>query len=166
MANPLAIIDEVGKVKTHSYDLLAALYSLLEVQTATHFQDQSVPRVFLDLTNVRFMLTANDDSAIPAPLCSRVRTFHIARPDSASMKRIAQILRISSAALPGHTFLPKSRVRSCIDRPSSFDVFDSQCGAALAVRFSNARCIRLRSHQTLTEVPKTWHELVDVSLHC
>ena len=36
---------------------------------------------------------------------------------------------------------------------------------ALAVRFSNARCIRFRSHQTLTGLPKTWHELADVSLN-
>ena len=56
MANPLVIIDEVDKVKTHSYDPLAALYSLLKVQTAARFQDQSLQGVFLDLTNVRFML--------------------------------------------------------------------------------------------------------------
>ena len=95
VANPLVIIDEVDKVKTHSYDPLAALYSLLEVQTAARFQDQSVPGVFLDLTNVRFMLTANDDNAIPAPLRSRVRTFHIALPDQAGMKRIAQTMYAS-----------------------------------------------------------------------
>ena len=54
-----------------------------------------MPGVFLDLTNVRFMLTANDDSAIPAPLRSRVRTFHIALSDPAGMKRIAQTMYAS-----------------------------------------------------------------------
>ena len=41
------------------------------------------------------MLTANDDSAIPAPLRARVRTFRIALPDSAGMKRIAQTMYVS-----------------------------------------------------------------------
>ena len=90
VANPLVIIDEVDKARSHTYDPLAALYGLLEVQTAARFQDQAVPGVFLDLTNVRFLLTANDEQVIPAPLRSRVRTFHIELPDAAGMKRIAQ----------------------------------------------------------------------------
>lgn len=90
VANPLIIIDEVDKVKELQYDPLAALYSLLEVETAARFEDQAVPGVLLDLSHVRFMLTANDASEIPSPLLSRVRTFHIQQPEEEQMKRIAQ----------------------------------------------------------------------------
>lgn len=90
VANPLIIIDEVDKAKELQYDPLAALYSLLEVETAARFEDQAVPGVLLDLSHVRFLLTANDASEIPSPLLSRVRTFHIQQPGEEQMKRIAQ----------------------------------------------------------------------------
>lgn len=90
VANPLVILDEVDKVNSSQYNPLASLYSLLEVETASRFQDQSVPDVFLDLSKVRFILTANDQAQIPAPLLDRVRTFHIERPSAEGMRKIAQ----------------------------------------------------------------------------
>ena len=90
VANPLVILDEVDKVNASQYNPLASLYSLLEVETASRFQDQAVPDVFLDLSKVRFILTANDQAQIPAPLLDRVRTFEIEPPSAEGMRKIAQ----------------------------------------------------------------------------
>ena len=95
VANPLVIIDEVDKVSESRYDPLAGLYSLLETETAARFEDQAVPGVSLDLSHVRFILTANDENEIPSPLRSRVRTFHIELPGTDEMKRIAQRMFVS-----------------------------------------------------------------------
>ena len=95
VANPLVVIDEVDKVSESRYDPLAGLYSLLETETAARFEDQAVPGVSLDLSHVRFILTANDENEIPSPLRSRVRTFHIELPDADEMRRIAQRIFVS-----------------------------------------------------------------------
>ena len=60
------------------------------METASRFQDQAVPDVFLDLSKVRFILTANDQAQIPAPLLDRVRTFEIEPPSAEGMRKIAQ----------------------------------------------------------------------------
>lgn len=89
VANPLVIVDEVDKVGEGSYDPLAALYTLLEQETAAKFEDQSVPGVLCDMQYVSFVLTANDENAIPAPLRSRVCEFQIEAPDAVQARRIA-----------------------------------------------------------------------------
>ena len=89
VANPLVIVDEVDKASEGNYDPLAALYTLLEQETAASFEDQSVPGVLCDMQFVSFVLTANDERAIPAPLRSRVVVFQIEVPDAAQARRIA-----------------------------------------------------------------------------
>lgn len=89
VANPLVIVDEVDKASEGRYDPLAALYTLLEQETAAKFEDQSVPGVLCDMQYVSFVLTANDERAIPAPLRSRVCEFQIEVPDAVQARRIA-----------------------------------------------------------------------------
>lgn len=89
-ANPLVVLDEVDKSTAHQFDPLSGLYSLLEAETATQFEDQSVPGVLLDLSHVRFILTANNLETIPKELLSRVQTFFIAPPSEDGMRAIAQ----------------------------------------------------------------------------
>ncbi len=88
-ANPLVILDEVDKVSADRFDPLGPLYSLLEAETARSFQDQSIPDLLIDASHVRIFATANDVSTIPAPLLSRTLVFHIPRPSSAQLHRIA-----------------------------------------------------------------------------
>lgn len=90
VANPLVILDEVDKSVPDRYDPLGPLYSLLEAETARTFQDQSIPDLYIDASHVRFIATANDVSAIPAPLLSRTLVFHIAAPAAAQLQRIVQ----------------------------------------------------------------------------
>lgn len=111
VANPVVILDEVDKVADTRYDPLAALYTLLESETAARFEDQAVIGVSLDLSQARFLLTANDEDAIPLPLLSRVRIFHIEPPDADGMKKIAHRMYVS--------FLKKHDLDLSPDLPSS-----------------------------------------------
>ena len=90
VANPLIILDEADKVTADRYDPLAALYSLLEEETASKFEDQSLPDIVFDASNVRYILTANDASTIPEPILSRVIQFHIPMPTQLEQREITQ----------------------------------------------------------------------------
>ena len=89
VANPLVIVDEVDKSIAGHHDPLAALYTLLEQETAERFEDQSIPGLTCNMQYVTFVMTANDERAIPAPLRSRVCEFQIAVPSPAQARKIA-----------------------------------------------------------------------------
>lgn len=88
VANPLIILDEVDKVCADKYDPLGPLYSLLEVDTARVFQDQSMPDVLIDASHCRFVATANDTTNLPAPLLSRAMVFQIEQPSPAQLRAV------------------------------------------------------------------------------
>lgn len=90
VANPLVILDEVDKTLQDRFDPLGPLYTLLETETARNFEDQSLPDVLIDASNVRFIATANDIASIPEPLLSRTLVFHIAPPDPCQVQRVIQ----------------------------------------------------------------------------
>lgn len=90
VANPLVLIDEIDKVSADRYDPRAGLYSLLEAETAASFEDQAIPGVKFDASNIRFLLTANDASLIPAPLLSRMLAFDIEAPTQAQQADITR----------------------------------------------------------------------------
>lgn len=53
-ANPLGFLDELDKVSADlRYDPLAPLYTLLEVESARNFEDQSLPGIRFDASYVR-----------------------------------------------------------------------------------------------------------------
>jgi ATPase family associated with various cellular activities (AAA) len=89
-ANPLVVLDEIDKVNIERYNPLGALYSLLEVETARRFQDQSLPDVWMDASRARFIATANDEDAIPEPIRSRMRVFDIAPPTAHQLRGLVQ----------------------------------------------------------------------------
>ena len=89
VANPLVVLDEVDKVIADRYDPVAALYSLLEPETAARFEDQSLPNIEMDASYVRFILTANNLSAIPEPILSRLLQFDIRAPTPSEQRAIA-----------------------------------------------------------------------------
>ena len=83
------VLDEVDKVTTDRFDPLAALYSLLESETAARFEDQSLPGIEMDASWVRFILTANNSSAIPEPILSRLLQFEIKNPTPSEQRAVA-----------------------------------------------------------------------------
>lgn len=91
-ANPVVVIDEIDKAAgTAQYDPLGALYSLLEHDTARHFTDEFA-EVPIDCTAVVWVATANDASAIPAPILDRLDVFEVQAPDEAGRRAIASRL--------------------------------------------------------------------------
>lgn len=90
VANPILILDEVDKVQSDRFDPLAALYSLLEEDTAKTFQDQALPNVSMNASHVRFILTANEACRIPGPILSRLAVFNIEPPSFSQQRQILQ----------------------------------------------------------------------------
>lgn len=90
-ANPLIFCDELDKaiVRDQGQDPYAPLYSLLEGDTARHWQDQSVA-VDMNTTHLRWVFTANTLAPIPAPIINRLQVFEIAPPTPEQMRSIAR----------------------------------------------------------------------------
>ena len=89
-ANPVMVVDELDKTSAESsYDPLGALYSLLEVDTATRFVDEFA-EVPIDASGAVWFATANDAARIPEPILSRLHVYEIDPPDAEGAARIAQ----------------------------------------------------------------------------
>ena len=91
-ANSLVILNEVDKTRdgSNGFDPLAPLYSLLEPETAAHFEDQSVPGLKIGSEFTRWILTANSADQLPEPILSRVVRFDIDPPTPAQCRVIAE----------------------------------------------------------------------------
>lgn len=75
--NPLFLIDEVDKINSNSKgDPSSVLLDILDKEQNSRFQDNYLEEEF-DLSNVMFMLTANDINAIPEPLRDRLEIIYI-----------------------------------------------------------------------------------------
>ncbi len=91
-ANPVIVVDEVDKAAADAqYDPLGALYGLLEHDTAGAFVEEFA-EVAIDASQVIWILTANDERAIPDPILNRMNVFAIEPPDAEAARRIARNL--------------------------------------------------------------------------
>jgi ATP-dependent Lon protease len=96
-ANPLLVLDEVEKASGSSQsDPLAALYQLLEPETARAFRDEFID-VEIDASQIFWVLTANSTEGIPAPLLNRMAVYDVPAPTPELAAGIAQ--RIYGALL-------------------------------------------------------------------
>ncbi len=94
-ANPVIVVDEVDKASADAqYDPLGALYGLLEHDTAGSFVDEFA-EVAIDASQVIWILTANDERAIPEPIMNRMNVFEVAPPSPEAARRIARNLYAS-----------------------------------------------------------------------
>ena len=90
-ANPIFVVDELDKASSQtSHPPANALYQLLETQTAKRFCDQACLQVRLDASRISWIITANDLSSIPAPILSRLTTFHVPSPSRFEREQIAR----------------------------------------------------------------------------
>ena len=88
-ANPVIVIDEIDKAASDAqYDPLGALYSLLEHDSAHAFTDEFA-EVAIDASQVIWVLTANDERAIPEPILNRMNVFEVQAPTPAQAHAIA-----------------------------------------------------------------------------
>ncbi len=120
-ANPLIMVDEIDKAGSNqTYDPLGSLYSLLESETAEHFQDEFA-EVEMDASRVLWIATANDANGIPAPILNRMDVHEIRKPSRSETREIAYGIYLDYLdAHPGWKFSPT---------PSD-DVLDKLSGAS------------------------------------
>jgi ATP-dependent Lon protease len=91
-ANPVIVVDEIDKASADAqYDPLGAMYSLLEHDTAGAFMDEFA-EVAIDASQVIWIMTANDERAIPEPILNRMNVFEIEAPSFDMARAIARNL--------------------------------------------------------------------------
>lgn len=99
--SPVILLDEIDKSNVDGRsNPLGALYTLLEPSTAVTFRDEyaGVP---VDASQVVWLATANDTTALPQPLLSRFKVFNIPMPTDAELLMIATaMLRTMTAGMP------------------------------------------------------------------
>lgn len=93
VANPLFMLDELDKCSgDRRFDPLGPLHALLEEESAAHFEDESLPGVVFNASEIRWVATSNSVRGIPAPILSRMHVIEIEDPTQA--ERIALAERI------------------------------------------------------------------------
>ncbi len=91
-ANPVIVVDEIDKASGDAqYDIVGALYALLEHDTAQSFTDEFAD-VAIDASQVIWVTTANDERAIPDPILNRMNVFTVQAPTRPQARAIAQRL--------------------------------------------------------------------------
>lgn len=101
-ANPLLLLDEVDKAAQggHNGDPVLALLPLLEEGTASRVPDNYLLGD-LDLGWVSWVLTANEERAIPAPLLDRLAVARVHGPDPSLLGGIVARMAAEYAARQG-----------------------------------------------------------------
>jgi ATP-dependent Lon protease len=109
-ANPVIVLDEVEKASGSSQsDPLAALYQLLEPETACAFRDEFID-VEIDASQIFWVLTANTTEGIPHPLLNRMAVYEVPAPTPEQAAGIAQ--RMYAGLLRELKLAVRSRRRS------------------------------------------------------
>ncbi|OYQ36805.1 hypothetical protein CHU95_03270 [Niveispirillum lacus] len=93
VANPAVLVDEIEKVATGPMNRSAqdTLLSMTEPGTAGSYYDGAL-RARVDISHVTWVMTANDLTAVPKPLLSRVAVIRVDRPGPAFAGRTIELV--------------------------------------------------------------------------
>lgn len=98
VANPLLLLDELDKAGGDPrFDTFGPLHALLEEESACNFEDESLPGMVFNASQIRWMCTANITKTIPSPILSRLHVIEITEPTRA--EKIALAIRIFERAV-------------------------------------------------------------------
>ena len=98
MANPLLLLDELDKAGGDPrFDTFGPMHALLEEESASNFEDESLPGVVFNASQIRWMCTANSTKTIPNQILSRLHVIEIVEPTRA--EKIALSVRIFERAV-------------------------------------------------------------------
>ena len=98
VANPLLLLDELDKAGGDPrFDTFGPLHTLLEEESASTFEDESLPGVVFNASEIRWVSTANSTAGIPSPILSRMHVIEIDEPTRS--EKIALAERIFAAAV-------------------------------------------------------------------
>lgn len=138
VANPIIFLDEIDKVGSEMrYDPLAPLYSLLEIESARKFEDESLPRLEIDTSHIRWIMCPNKTDSIPGPILPRVHVVHVREPTETELRQIrARIFSgvVNSIGIDFEHYLPPSVLKGAGNQgPQEFKTLSVMAiGKALA----------------------------------
>lgn len=136
MADPLVFVDEIDKINPEMhYNPLAGLFTLLEVESAKCFEDQSFPGIRIDASRVRWILACNETKDIPAPILSRAHVFEIPELTPGQKRRLfARIFQLVAEGTGLQDFewqLPDKIIRLAQDMGIGMREFKNLCAVAI-----------------------------------
>lgn len=93
VANPALVLDEIDKIGTsrHNGNVADTMLAMLERETAARFQDPYV-QAACDLSQVSWLMTANELAGLHAPFRDRCRIVRFPDPGSEHLKHYAHAL--------------------------------------------------------------------------
>ena len=140
-ACPLGFLDELDKVGGDKrYDPLGPLYTLLEVESARHFEDQSLPGIRIDTSHVRWIACANELDPIPKPILSRFHIVHVAAPSGAETMRMFERIFASVVRDTGlHEFEDQIRKSVLVTAIERFSAREFKTRSTMAIGRALAR---------------------------
>ena len=98
VGNPLFMLDELDKCAgDQRFDPLGPLHALLEEESAREFEDESLPGVVFNASEIRWVATSNSTNGIPAPILSRMHVIEIEDPTRSERIELAE--RIFASAV-------------------------------------------------------------------
>lgn len=155
--NPLFVLDEVDKSNSDvKSDPLGPLYQLLEEETAKEFIDEFAG-ISINASLITWIVTANDESRIPAALLSRMRVFHIKPPNVQQMAAVVEnqyrLLRDRFPALVD-TLAPEvmAVITRMSPRQAGLNLQEAAGRAALRARVNRMGSVQLQK-QDVEECP-------------
>ena len=131
-AQPFILVDEINMSSRDRDDVdpAAALLTLLEPETAAHFQDRYIgDDIELAAHRCIWLATSNNTSSLPRPLMDRLLRIEVCAPSAAEQRRIAEAIYAQAVRTHGRVFnkslapavadllaeIPPRRLRLCLD---------------------------------------------------